>query len=230
MPVFVNILGALMLTGVAGSVGHCIGMCGPLLILAGARYPKKGVSSIPYHVIYHLGRILVYAILGIISGALGGVIGKLAVAAKIPGAVSLIIGAFIILLALSNLGWLPFWKRSIENNGWWQRMLKSVMKTPGAKAVLILGMLNGILPCGLVYESLLIAGTLGNPWLGGLGMFLFGLATLPVLVLFGFGAQMISLPVRKWLFWAGGVFILLVGIILILRGVSGLGLGFPQFT
>lgn len=223
-------MGALLLTGLVGSVGHCLGMCGPLVILAGARYTKQGVSSTPYHLLYHGGRILIYTILGIISGALGGAIGKLAVAAKIPGVVSLIIGFLVIILGLSYLGWLPFWKRSGESNGWWQRMLKSVMKTPGAKGVLILGMLNGILPCGLVYESLFIAGASGNPWVGGLGMFLFGLATLPALVVFGVGAQMISFRVRKWLFWAGGIFVIFVGVLLIMRGVNGLGLGTSQHT
>jgi sulfite exporter TauE/SafE len=128
------------------------------------------------------------------------------------------------------LGWLPFWKRSDESNGWWQRMLKSVIKTPGTKGVLILGMLNGILPCGLVYESLFIAGASGNPWVGGLGMFLFGIATLPALVVFGVGAQMISFRVRKWFFWAGGIFVIFVGILLIIRGVNGLGLGTSQPT
>ena len=223
-------MGALLLTGLVGSIGHCLGMCGPLVILAGARYPKQGVSATPYHVLYHGARILVYTVLGFISGALGGAIGKLAVAAKIPGMVSLVIGLFVVLLGFSYLGWLPFWKRSIESNGWWQRTLKSVMKTPGTKGVMILGALNGILPCGLVYQSLFIAGASGNPWVGALGMFLFGLATLPALVLFGVGAQMISFRARKWLFWAGGVFVIIVGVLLIMRGVNGLGLGISSHS
>ena len=192
--------------------------------MVGTRYPRQGLASAQYHVIYHAARITVYALLGFASGALGGVLGKLAFAAKIPGVVSLIIGLVVLLLGLSYLGWLPFWKRSVESNGWWQRSLKSVMKTPGVKGTLILGALNGILPCGLVYESLFIAGATGNPWIGALGMFLFGLATLPALVIFGVGAQMISVRVRKWLFWAGGVFMIFVGILLIFRGAMGLGI------
>jgi uncharacterized protein len=223
-------MGALVLTGLAGSIGHCLGMCGPLLILSGARYPRQGMSSIPYHLLYHAGRIFIYSFLGIISGALGGVIGKISIAAQIPGAVSLVIGFLVIFLGLSYLGWLPFWKRSIGSNGWWSRILKSVMKTPGVKVVLILGMLNGILPCGLVYESLFIAGATGNPWMGGLGMFLFGLATIPALIFFGVGAQMVSVKVRKGLIWVGGIFVVLVGVLLVLRGMSGLGLAFPGLT
>ena len=100
-------MGALLLTGLVGSVGHCLGMCGPLVILAGARYPKQGIQSTPYHVLYHGARILVYSVLGFLSGTLGGVISKLAIAAKIPGLLSLVIGIFVIILGLS-LPWVGF--------------------------------------------------------------------------------------------------------------------------
>jgi uncharacterized protein len=200
-------------------------MCGPLVILVGARYPKQDLSSTTYHLIYHSGRILVYTILGILSGLLGGVLGKLAVAARIPGVVSLIVGMIVIILGLGYLGWLPYWNRSIQSNSWWQRTIKAVMQTPGKKGTLALGMLNGILPCGLVYESLFVAGASGSVLIGGLGMFLFGLATIPALVIFGVAAQMLSSRVRKWFVWAGGIFMIIVGVLLILRGMNGLGIG-----
>ncbi len=198
--------------------------------MVGARYPRQGIAATPYHVVYHVTRILVYAVLGFISGAIGGALDQLAFAAKIPGVISMVFGAIVIVFGLSYLGWLPFWKRSIGSGGWWTSSLKSVMKASGWQNSLILGGLNGILPCGLVYESLLIAGASGNPWVGALGMFTFGLATLPALVVFGVGAQMISLKVRKYLFWAGGVFVILIGILLILRGVRGLGVGSLSFS
>jgi uncharacterized protein len=131
------------------------------------------------------------------------------------------------LLGLSYLGWLPFWRRSAHTGGWWQQLMRRVMKTPGSKGAFLLGMLNGVLPCGLVYESLAIAGTTGNPWLAGLGMLVFGAATIPALVVFGVGAQMISIPVRRALVWVGGVFVVLVGLVLVARGAAGLGL-FPS--
>lgn len=221
---FNALLGALLLTGFVGSFGHCLGMCGPLLVLAGARFPKQGVASTPYHVIYHIGRILVYTLLGFIFGALGGAMEKLAAVAKIPGIVSLVIGVIVVILGLSYLGWLPFLKRSIEPNGWWQRVIKKTMQTTGWIGAFTLGLLNGILPCGLVYQSLFIAGGTGSPWIGALGMFLFGMATLPALVIFGVGAQLISTSVRKWLFWIGGVFVIIIGVLLILRGIKGMGL------
>ncbi len=88
----------------------------------------------------------------------------------------------------------------------------------------MLGALNGFLPCGLVYEALLVAAASGSPLLGGLGMLLFGAATIPVLVVFGVGAQMLSVGVRQKLVWIGGLFVVLVGVELVLRGLAGLGL------
>ncbi len=220
----------MFLTGLAGSFGHCLGMCGPLIMLASARYPRQGAASTPWHLLYHTARISVYVVLGALSGWAGGAIDQYTVAAKIPGAVSLFAGLFVIVLGLSYMGWLPFWKRSFESNGWWQRLLKRVVRLPGWKGVVIMGLMNGILPCGLVYEAMFMAGASGSAWVGGLGMLLFGLGTLPTLLVFGVISQMLSVKVRKWLVWAGGVFVILVGVLLVLRGFSGLGLGFSQFT
>ncbi len=91
----------------------------------------------------------------------------------------------------------------------------------------MLGLLNGLLPCGLVYEALLIGATSARPLTSGLGMLAFGAATIPALVVFGVGAQMLSVRARRALVWVGGVFVVLVGIDLALRGAAGLGL-FPQ--
>ncbi len=219
-----SVLIVLLLTGLAGSVGHCVGMCGPLVILAGARYPRKGIAATPLHLVYHSGRILVYAALGTAAGALGSAAGKAAQAAEIPGVLSVIAGLAVVFAGLSYLGWLPFWKRSIHTGGWWQRTMQKVMKTPGKTGVFLLGCLNGLLPCGLVYEALLIAAASARPLLAGLGMLIFGAATIPTLVVFGVGTQFLSVTIRQRMVWVGGVFVVLVGIDLVLRGAAGLGL------
>lgn len=225
----VNVLVALLLTGLAGSVGHCLGMCGPLVILAGARYPRQGISSAPLHLMYHLGRILVYALMGMAAGALGATVSKIAAAARIPGILSLLVGIAVILTGMSYLGWLPFWKSSIHTGGLWQQAMKRIMKTPGTRGVFMMGVLNGFLPCGLVYEALLVAAASGSLLIGGLGMLIFGAATIPALVVFGVGAQMLSIPVRRTLVWVGGIFVIFVGVNLVVRGAAGLGL-FPAMV
>ncbi len=219
-----SVLIVLLLTGLAGSFGHCVGMCGPLVILAGARYPRKGISATPLHLLYHSGRILIYGLMGAVAGVLGSALGRAAEAARIPGVLSVLTGLLVIMAGLSYLGWLPFWKRSIHSDGWWQHMMARTMKTPGATGVFLLGGLNGLLPCGLVYEALAIAAATAQPLVAGLGMLLFGAATIPTMVIFGVGAQMISVPLRQKMVWIGGVFVVLVGIDLVLRGAAGLGL------
>ncbi len=214
----------LLLTGLAGSLGHCVGMCGPLVLLAGARYPRQGLASTPLHLLYHGGRILVYALLGFVAGGLGDLLGKVANAARIPGALSLFAGFAVVIAGLSYLGVLPFWRRSLNSGGWWDRAMKRVMKTPGASGVFSLGMMNGLLPCGLVYEAVLIAAASGRPALAALGMLIFGAATIPTLVIFGVGAQLLSVGLRQRMVWIGGIFVVIAGLDLVLRGLAGLGL------
>jgi sulfite exporter TauE/SafE len=202
-------------------------MCGPLVILAGARYPRRGLGAAPLHLLYHAGRIFVYALLGLLFGTVSGALGSLTETYRLPGLLSILIGLAVIVAGLSYLGWLPFWRRSIHSGGWWQRAMKRVMKAPGTSGVFLLGMLNGLLPCGLVYEALLIAISSRSPLLASGGMLIFGAATMPSLVIFGVGAQMLSERVRHTLVWAGGLFVVLVGVYLVVRGAAGLGL-FPE--
>lgn len=219
-----NTILVLLLTGLAGSLGHCVGMCGPLVLLAGARYPRQGLASMPFHLLYHTGRILVYAVLGFVAGGLGGLLGKVSNAARIPGALSLLAGLAIIVAGLSYLGVLPFWRRSINTGGWWDRAMKSAMKTSGAPGVFSLGMLNGLLPCGLVYQAVLIAAASARPATAALGMLIFGAATIPTLVVVGVGAQLLSVGFRQRMIWVGGIFVVIAGLDLVLRGLAGLGL------
>lgn len=220
-------LGTLLVTGLLGSVSHCLGMCGPLVILAGARYPKQGIASIPLHLLYHAGRVLVYTVLGAAVGALGATIQSITENARIPGMFSIAVGAAVILAGMSYLGWLPFWRRSAGSDGWWQRAVRRAMRVPGRRGIFLMGIMNGFLPCGLVYESLLVAAATRSPLIGALGMLVFGAATIPALTVLGAGAALLSIPARRALAWAGGAFMILVGIGLVLRGMAGLGV-FPQ--
>ncbi len=219
-----NTLLVLLLTGLAGSLGHCVGMCGPLVLLAGARYPRQGLASTPFHLIYHTGRILVYALLGFAAGGIADVLGAMARVARLPGVLSLLAGLAVIVAGLSYMGVLPFWRRSLNSGGWWDRSMKRVMKTPGAPGVFALGMLNGLLPCGLVYEALLIAAASARPAVAALGMLIFGAATSPTLVIFGVGAQLLSAGFRQRMVWVGGIVVVIAGLDLVVRGLAGLGL------
>lgn len=219
--------GAMLLAGLLGSLGHCAGMCGPLVILVGLRLPEQGVRALPLFGLYHLGRLLVYALLGALAGAAASVLGLGLAVRHASGWISLSLGLALVLLgiAYASGGTAPVPQaaaalvgRSIS------RLLRSRHSWSPRLAMLVLGALNGLLPCGLVYASLLIAAASGSPATAALGMFLFGFATLPVLLVLGGGANAISAETRTRLMHIAGIFIAAVGVQLVLRGLAGLGM------
>ncbi len=214
---------AMLVTGLAGSLGHCLGMCGPLVLLVGARFPHRGLAAAPDHLLYHGGRIGVYALLGLAAGGLGALAQGVFRQAYAPALISLVLGVLVIVAGLLYLGWLraPLAQRL---GGWWQAVVKRGLRLPGSSGIVLLGALNGLLPCGLVYSAMLLAAATGSAWGGVLGMVIFGLGTLPALMLFGVGAGVASVPLRRALAKISGLFVILVGVQLLLRGAAGLGL------
>ena len=221
MAAIAPVLLALLLTGLTGGLGHCLGMCGPLVLLAGGRFPRQGLASTPYHLLYHGGRIGVYTILGLAAGGVGALAGKISRLAHIPAIVSLLLGAAVIIAGIVYLGWLRL-PPAQRLGRWWRAAVDRVLHLPRLWGVLLLGMLNGLLPCGLVYSALLLSAAAGSPIFGALGMLIFGLGTLPVLIAFGVGAGMAALPLRQTLARISGLFVMLVGMQLMLRGAAAL--------
>lgn len=217
------ILLALLITGLIGSLGHCLGMCGPLVLLMGARFPRQGLAAAPIHLLYHTGRITVYGLIGLAAGEIGALAWKVVPNALGPALLSLVFGAAVIFAGLAYLGWLRL--PGVEKlGGWWRSLAKRVMRLPKLTGVILLGGLNGLLPCGLVYGALLTAAATGNPWLGGLGMLVFGLGTLPALLLLGVGTGVLTQSARWTMSRVSGVLVMLVGIQLMLRGAAAMGL------
>jgi sulfite exporter TauE/SafE len=91
-----------------------------------------------------------------------------------------------------------------------------------------MGALNGFLPCGLVYSALLVTASSGGALPGALGMFLFGAATIPALLVIGMGAGALSVQTRQALARGAGFLIMLIGLQLSLRGAAALGI-VPSF-
>ncbi|HEX7556096.1 MAG TPA: sulfite exporter TauE/SafE family protein, partial [Leptolinea sp.] len=206
-----------------GSLGHCLGMCGPLILLAGSRFPKHGKESFPYHLLYHSGRIMVYGLLGLGMGGLGSLLANSSLIARAPAFISLVLGLAVLSSGFLSLGIvrLPI---SPRITGWWRTAVNKVMRLPGFLGILLLGGLNGLLPCGLVYSALLIAASNTSAITGGLGMLLFGLGTLPVLIIFGVGVGMLTLSFRQNMLRISGIFVMMVGIQLAMRGSAALGM------
>lgn len=214
--------GALFLSGLLGSLGHCLGMCGPLVTMLGIQLKARKPTGWPYHLLYHASRVGVYVILGTIVGGLGSVLGLGDSFGKVTGIVSLLLGLGVVLLGLGYLGWLPLGR--IERAGTWiNQAMDWALQQGSSVRVLALGALNGLLPCGLVYSALLVAASTGSPLTGTAGMAIFGLGTLPALLVVGVGAGALSARVRQTFVRVAGVLIVVVGLQLALRGLAAWG-------
>jgi sulfite exporter TauE/SafE len=221
-----SLYSALLVSGFLGSLGHCLGMCGPLVLVLGARLKTQKMPLILGQMIYHGARVGTYAVLGAVVGGLGSLLGVSTTLNRAAGVLSLLLGLGVILFGLGYLGWLPL--GGLEGAGdWWNRAMGRAFGTNGLKQLAFLGALNGVLPCGLVYSALLVAATTGGILQGMVGMVIFGAGTLPALFIMGTGAGTLSPRARQTLNRITGVLIILVGVQVALRGLSALGLIAP---
>lgn len=219
----IGIFGALLFSGLLGSLGHCTGMCGPLVMMVGMQMKSHGLAAIPHYLLYHGARIAIYTLLGTVVGGVGSLLGLGARLSRLAGGISLVLGIGIIFLGMSSLGWLPLGR--IEGNGaWLNQAMSQALRRGGRWGVILMGALNGLLPCGLVYSALLVAASSGGALPGALGMFLFGAGTIPVLLVIGFGAGALSVRTRQVLAHGAGFLIMLIGLQLSLRGAATLGI------
>jgi uncharacterized protein len=208
-----------LLLGFFGSL-HCIGMCSPLILAVNKKFPAY--QFIPWQFYYHSGRILCYSILGLLIGFLGFAFRIAGLQRGISIGLGLIILGFFLFPGIK--------KRilSISKNiylipGWFNKNFLAVFRYSYNLSAFLGGLLNGLLPCGLVYLALSAALTQGSSLEGQFYMIAFGIGTLPALLLFPFFA----LKTKNWLprvspkiIWVSGI---LLGLFLIYRG---LGLGY----
>jgi len=188
------LLSAALLAGLLGSA-HCLGMCAGI---SGLFAVNAGVASLrtqlPFALTYNIGRVVSYAVLGIIVGAFGSVIIKASPA--LAGSIRMLSGIIIILVGLKVAFDLRL-LNVIERMGasLWSRIApaaKALVPVTSIPKALGLGLLWGWLPCGLVYSVLMIAATSADPVAGASIMIAFGAGTMPAMVLTGLGAAKVS--------------------------------------
>ena len=178
----------ILTTAFLGSVGHCIGMCGGIVVAYSSSKidPKSSyIMQTASHLAYNFGRVTTYAILGALFGFLGSVI---AFSPTTKGILFVITGLLMILAGLSLIGNLKFLNSaewSVSQYAWYQNTFRKLITTQSYGSFYLLGMLNGIIPCGLVYSFAIFAASTATPWGGALVMATFGLATIPALFFLG---------------------------------------------
>ncbi len=188
------LLSAALLAGLVGSA-HCLGMCAGISGLFAINAEVASLrASIPTAIVYNAGRVITYAVLGIIVAAFGSVIVK--ASPNLAVGIRMLSGVIIILVGLKVAFDLRV-LNVIERMGstLWARIapvatrLVPVTSLPKA---LGLGLVWGWLPCGLVYSVLMIAATSASPIGGAATMVAFGIGTMPAMVLSGLGAARLS--------------------------------------
>jgi sulfite exporter TauE/SafE len=211
----------ILLGGFLGS-GHCAGMCGgfALGIGLGSRGPGDNFRR---QAIYSAGRICTYAFLGALAGFLGLRLIRAASGwATLQAWLSLMAGTALILQGLWSAGWLPRvvrWKQT-NHSCTARSIFASFLRGRDPMSVFLAGVLTGFLPCGLVYAFLALAASTGNVPEGAALMGLFGLGTIPVMMIAGFSGSLVSLTLRRHLFRVAAVCILITGLLSIGRGVG----------
>ena len=215
-------------TGVTVGFGHCIGMCGPIMVTFSLNLKEKNIL-VP-QLLYHLGRITTYTLLGGIVAAVGSLTIIAANIESLQKGVMVFTGALILLMGLAMAGWLPLSKVFGDHpnaGGWITKSFCKLLKVNSAFIYLPLGLLLGLLPCGPVYTALLGAARTGmevntifQSSLAGMGlMAAFGVGTVPALFLVAKLADMGWLKSRDIIYKIGAVFMIIVGIIFIIKAI-----------
>lgn len=217
--------------GMAGSF-HCIGMCGGFACALGAGPHGRGAALVR-HLLYNTGRVATYAFLGVIAGS----IGALAVAGhgQAPAlggsfdaaqrVLAIVAGLLMIVMALQLFGLLQRLHGMLVGFGGSTLVvaLRSLLHARGPAAPLAFGVINGFLPCPLVYAFAAQAASTAAALPGFLTMAAFGLGTFPAMLLMGGIGRLLRPAWRQRGVWLAGSFILVLGLVTVGRGVLPLG-------
>jgi len=199
-----------------GSVGHCIGMCGGFVVAySTAKIPPERTKMFQSlaHLLYSSGRIVSYMFIGAIFGYLGSAV-NFSLGAK--GVLFIVIGLLMVLIAFSLSGKIRFLtviEHSMVQTPLFKKLFQSVIRSKSLPSFFYMGLLNGLIPCGLVYFFATAAIASGSALMGAVVMAVFGLATIPALFILGMVSTMISqMTWRKHVMSAAAVLIALYGI------------------
>ena len=205
-----------LILGFAGSL-HCVGMCGPLLLALPLATADKW-QVIRQMLVYHSGRILTYVALGVLFG----LIGKGMAVAGFQKTISIATGLLMISMAFmtwrfeSLLAAIPGFGKFTNSV---QFRIGQLMRSHPGRATFSMGMLNGLLPCGMVYAALAGAISSAGTLEGAIFMSVFGIGTLPLLLAVSVLGRSFSISVRKKIKFAQPILLSIAGLLLLQRGL-----------
>ncbi len=217
--------------GMTTSLGHCIGMCGPLVStfsLAQGKNDSRFRALLPAMLVYHLGRINSYAMIGLIFGLLATAARHSGPSSNIRAWLFLVSGMLMFLMGMGLRGWLPT-TRLVESSRLGRFTAEKFMGLVGTRSMAgryMLGVANGFLPCGPVYAMAAAALASPTPLHGAGTMAMFGLGTIPVLVAIGLGAGRLAPALQRKFNLVAAILVMIVGLEFLFR--AGKLFGFVQ--
>lgn len=201
---------------------HCIGMCGPIAVALPLK-SNTWHARVSSAVIYNFGRTVTYSVLGLIFGLLGQglMIAGLQQWLSIAIGLVMILSVFFPLLFNSMAAKSPMYPlvNKVKTN------LGLLFGKKSYTSLLLIGLLNGLLPCGPVYAAIGLSLAAGSALNGMFYMALFGLGTIPIMLGLNLLGNFVTAPVRKNMRKVVPVFIVLMGVWFIFKGL-GLGIHF----
>ncbi len=204
---------------------HCIGMCGPIAIMLPVDRSNQTKKTLQIFT-YHLGRLAAYASIGFIFGLFG----KGFSMAGLQQELSVLLGIImIVIVVIPEKVFIAynFSKPIFKLISKIKTALGSQFKNKSYQSLFTIGLLNGFLPCGMVYVALFGAIAMQSPSLGILYMLLFGLGTVPMMSSVVYLNSFLTLPFRNKIQKVIPYVAVCIGILFILRG---LGLGIPYIS
>ena len=211
--------GMLFVIGLMTSV-HCIAMCGGINVSQCLSENKK--FSGLYPVMYNLGRVVSYTVIGFVLGFAGMLFGtgeNLVVSSIIQGLIKSFAGIYMVIMGVNMLGFVPQIKRLTFHLPNFIGKFRVKNSQP-----FVVGLLNGFMPCGPLQSIQLVALATGNPFTGGLSMFAFSLGTVPLMLGLGSLVSVLGKRFTEKMMTGGAVLVTVMGLAMVSQGASLTGM------
>lgn len=221
--------GMLFSIGILTSI-HCVAMCGGICLSqcvpakAGSKVFSGKLSAMQPSLLYNLGRVISYTIIGGTVGALGSVVSFSGTA---KGIVQLLAGIFMVIMGLNMLNIFP-WLRKF-NPRMPKIFAKKIYTQKASKSPFYIGLLNGLMPCGPLQAMQLYALSTGSPVKGALSMFLFSAGTVPLMFAFGALSSLLSKKFTGRMMKVSAALVVILGVFMLNNGMSLAGITMPDF-
>ncbi len=204
---------------------HCVAMCGGIALSQGLTRSEpapRAVSRLVPNLLYNGGRVVSYTLIGGVVGALGSV---LSLSTTLKGIMPIVAGAFMLFLGVRMLGIFP----------WLSRLRITIPGIPSSRlsaaaarrGPFVVGLLNGLMPCGPLQTMQVYALGTGSFLAGSLSMFLFSLGTVPLLLGLGAISSLLSAKFNRRMIKASGALVLALGLLMFIRGLNLFGVSLP---